>query len=371
MNTPIRLKRAISVQGWHVTGTIAFATKREWEPALLKLAVQHGSLTAEVVVSELLGGRSGVARRLLDICTRLGLLEVQRQAWVPTQAGRAAAQTGLVLVPERGTWTLWAAEDPLLPSPIVAAAPWKEPSAYDERTRDARRSIQELPHWLIAAIGTVVEPLGGKHRALRIDDLGKEARGEPADARASLGLALTITPAGARVRFTAKIDGDALDADVPAPSLSHDHAWASLLRQAGLAKQWDARRSALLTAFTEASEAERSSLVRTVCFTRPELVGLGRFDDTTVESVPLCPSSQSDAATWAKWRLVQGVKTYLLDGGLQAAYRDAAAPFGDMAPGCPPRVELASHARGDARPPPQFWRLQAPTDWSLDGRRPQ
>ena len=72
MRTPIKLQRSLTLQGWRVTGTIAFATKREWEPAVLKLAVQHGALTPEIVVSELLGGRSGVARRLLDVCARLG-----------------------------------------------------------------------------------------------------------------------------------------------------------------------------------------------------------------------------------------------------------------------------------------------------------
>ena len=80
MNTPITLQRTVAIEGWRVTGTIAIATRREWEPALLKLAVQHGDLTSDVVAAELLGGRSSVARRLLELCRRLGLLAEQRGA---------------------------------------------------------------------------------------------------------------------------------------------------------------------------------------------------------------------------------------------------------------------------------------------------
>ncbi len=107
MSAPIVLCRDLELWGYRVVGTIAFATRREWEPSLLKLAVQHGAATPDLVVRELLGGRTGVARRLLDVCTGLGLLERRTDAWVATPAGRAAAESGSVLIPERGTWTAW------------------------------------------------------------------------------------------------------------------------------------------------------------------------------------------------------------------------------------------------------------------------
>lgn len=368
MNTPIKLQRELTIRGWRVTGTIAFATKREWEPAVLKLAVQYGQLTPEIVVSDLLGGRSAVARRLLDICTRLGLLEVQRYVWIPTAAGRATAESGLVLLPERGTWTLWACEDLLLRSAIIGVLPWREPPAFEEKGKDTHRPITKLPPWLVAAVGHPCEPLTGEHRAMRIDDLGKEQKGEAVEEQHKLRLTLTIAPAGARLRVTGILEGNRVDADIPAPALTHGVVWATLLKQGGLFDRWDPHRQALWVQFKDTTEAERASLERAVRFERPELPTAGRFEASTVEHVPLRPWSKDDAAVWAEWRLVQGLKGYIVGDALSEAYREAAAPFEDMAPPCPPRAALAERLRGPARPPPRYWRLQAPADWSLDER---
>jgi hypothetical protein len=369
MNTPILLQRSTAVRGWRVTGSIALATRRDWEPALLKLAVAHGRVTVDTVVAELLGGRSPIARRLLDVCARLGLLERDRGAWTATEAGRIAAQTGVVLVPERGTWTLWVAEDPLLASPIVAVTPWREPSAYDERGKNVRRSVQPLPAVLTSTIGVVIEPPSGRRRAVRIDDLGTEARGELADEQASLKVTLTIAPASVRVHVAGTIEGAQVDAEEPAPDLSHEQAWLALLRRAGMERQWDTHRGALWVSFKDTSAPERTSMTRAIGFSRPTLDRLGTFDDAEVAGVPLRPKSPSDATEWAEWRLVRGITTYLPDDALAEAYRAAAQPFEDIAAPCPSRHELALRARGVDRPSPQYWRLQAPADWSILGRR--
>ncbi|MBI4702786.1 MAG: hypothetical protein HY744_16830 [Deltaproteobacteria bacterium] len=368
MKAPIILQRSLVLQGWRVAGTVAFSTRREWEPAVLKLAVQHGALTPEMVASDLLGGRLGMARRLVDVCIRLELLERTSPACLPTAAGRQTAETGMVLVPERGTWTVWGCEDPLLSSPIVAVEPWREPSAKDERGKDTRRVFAKLPQWLTATLARECEPLGGDHRALRIDDLGKEQKGEAVDGARTLRLTLAIELADARVRITGDLGGEPIDADVAAPKLSHDAAWTTLLQQAGLASGWDAHRRALWVAFKETSEPERSTLKRAVRLARPELSGVGCFDDTTIEEVPLRPRSKSDAAEWAEWRLVHEIGGYAIGDALEVAYRKAVASFEDMAPPCPSRAALAERLRGTDRPPPTYWRLQAPADWALDGR---
>lgn len=369
MNSPITLERTLTVVGWRVTGTIAVAAKREWEPALLKLAVQRGVLTPEVVVGELLGGRSGIARRLLGICQRLGLLmEERRGSWVATEAGKTTARTGVVLVPERGTWTVWGATDAILAHAIVAVAPWREPSAFDERGKDARRSIQGLPAWLTQAIGTPVDLLGGQHRAVRIDDLGKAMRGEPVDAGASLRATLSVTPAGSRLHVAGTLDGIEVAADVPPPAVTYEEAWSAILHRAGLEHRWDGHRGALWVAFSETSAAERSGMTRALRVERPEVGRLGQFADVVVDPVPLRPWSKDDAAAWGEWRLMQGVKDYVSDEALAAAWDAAVAPFADLATPCPTRSELAARARGSDRPPPAYWRLQAPADWSMLGR---
>jgi hypothetical protein len=368
MKTPIKLQRSLVLQGWRVTGTIAFATKREWEPAVLKLAVQRGELTSAVVVSELLGGRTGVARRLLDICTGLGLLEYRHPAWVPTAAGHAAATSGRVLLPERGTWTLWGCDDPLLPDPIVAVLPWKEPPAYEERSRDVARPITALPPWLIRTTGQQCAPLAGKYRSVRVDELGKEQKGEAVAERPSLRLTLTVAPNEARVRVTGLLGEERVDAEVPPPRLTHEQVWTTLLQRAGLADRWDPQRRALLEAFNATTASERSTVERVVRVEHPELAGAGRFETAAIDHVPLRPRSKADAAEWAEWRLVQSLQSYLIGDTLESAYREAAKPFVDLAPSCPPRDVIAARLRGLERPPPAYWRVQAPSDWSLAGR---
>ena len=366
MKTTITLQRRPSVVGWRVTGTMALAAKREWEPAVLRLAVDRGGITPELVVHELLGGRAPVARRLLHICVHLGLLERKDRELVPTTAGRNAAETGLVLLPERGTWTVWIGEDPLLPAPIVAVAPWREPSAMDERGKDVRRSIAKLPTLLTGAIGRVVEPLAGEHGAIRVDDLGGEQKGERVPELPQILLTLSLSPKGARVRITGNLEGQRLDADVPPPPVTHRDALTALLRQAGLSDRWDAHRDILWCRFGEADDGERASLERAVRCEHPELPGAGRFDATTLEHVPLRPWSEADAAAWAEWRLVHDLDDHAVGDKLAARYRTAAAPFADLAPPCPPRAAIAGRLRGSDRPPPTYWRLQGPADWALD-----
>lgn len=368
MNPPITLKRALRVEGWRVTGTIAVAAKREWEPAVLKLAVQRGEITHDLIVRELLGGRAAVARRLIEICGRLGLLEQRRGAWVPTDAGRETAKSGVVLVPERGTWTVWGTTDALLASPIVAVTPWKEYSVREERDKAPHRAIRALPTWLTRAIGTPVQLLGGQQRAIRIDDLGKTARGERVDTPAMLQATLEVTPAGNRLRIAGKFDEVDVAADAPVSSIAYDQAWSALLRHAGLERQWDPHRHSLGVAFKDTSAAERSAMSRVLRIEQPALEGLGSFDDVVIEPVPLRPWSKPDAAAWGEWRLMQSVKSYLSDQALGEAWRAAVAPFEDMAPACPTRLELTQRARGPDRPPPTYWRLQAPADWSMLGR---
>ena len=75
------------------------------------------------------------------------------RVFVPTEAGQQAIDTGEVFVPEDGAWTLWASDDPLLPSPVLRIEPWNEPSAYDEIAGDKRENARErqyvaLPEWL-------------------------------------------------------------------------------------------------------------------------------------------------------------------------------------------------------------------------------
>lgn len=372
MKSSIRLERTIALQQWRVSGTLAVSIKREWEPAVLKLAAQHEWLTPQIVVQDLLGGRQGIARRLLDICTGLGLLEAKGQRWWATEAGRQAAATGLVLLPERGLWTLWTAEDPLLRHAVVAVSRWTgEPSAYEERGRDVQRSFKGLPVALTSAIGRVLDVPGGPLRAIRIDDLGKIPRGEPIETTAKVRITWTVDPLETRCRLEGRVEDQPIDAELPPPGHTHEQVWRSLLRDAGLEPQWDSRRRVLRVPFKDTTEVERSRMARALRIEAPRLDGVGRFDDTTVDPVELRARSPEDATVWARWRFSRALTTYATDDAIEEAYGRAAEPFEGMAGPCPSRAELVRLARGDGRPPPSFWWLQAPMDWSLEKRSPQ
>ncbi|MBK9126176.1 MAG: hypothetical protein IPM13_00025 [Phycisphaerales bacterium] len=61
-----------------------------------------------------------VAKRLLRICRDLQLVTDNFEGL--TDQGVAAAKTGRVLQPDKGEWSLWTAEDPLLLFPIIGVA---------------------------------------------------------------------------------------------------------------------------------------------------------------------------------------------------------------------------------------------------------
>ena len=373
MKSPIRLERTVPVQAWRVKATIALARKREWEPAVLALAKERGALTPELVVEEMLGGRRGVARRLLDICERLGLFEERHGEWRLTGEGRIAAETGEIFAPELGLWTIWLAEDPLLPHPVLAVSRWEEePSAYDERRGDRKdqgRSITALPGSLKGVVGRLLDIPSGKLRSLRMEDL-HEARGERVESPGRVRLTWTIAPDGARCRLTGN-EGVPVDADLPAPAWTHEEAWESILRHAKLESQWDPRRRTLSVPFRGTSDEERSRLVRTLRVARPAFEDLGIFDDTKIDGVGLFPQATGDAVEWARWRLFRALNSYADDATIREAFRQAAEPFEGMAGPCPSRTDLARIARGEGPPPPSYWWLTAPHDWSFETRRNQ
>ncbi|MEZ4299110.1 MAG: hypothetical protein R3B70_29445 [Polyangiaceae bacterium] len=368
MKSPVRLERALRLQQWRTSATLAVATKRDWEPAVLKLAQQFPTLTAGIVSDNLLNGRQGLARRLLDICVDLRLLDSGRDGFRATDAGRMAAETGIVLVPQRGTWSFYIADDPLLLHPVVAAFPWNEPTAVDDRRKDAERSFEPLPSVLKECLDRNLDIPAGPLRALRIDDLGVSRRGERVVTTDKARIVWTLAPGDARCRLTGRVEGHAIDADLPPPPRTHEQVWQSLLASSGWEPHWDPRRRALLVAFNDTVDSERSQLHRSLPIADPRIDALGRFDATRVEQVRLHPRSPDDATTWARWRFMNGLRPYPTDAMISETYLRAAEPFDGLAAPCPPRAELVRHARTKDRPPPQFWWLQAPLDWFTSDR---
>jgi hypothetical protein len=366
----MNLQRTVEVRCWRVIGQVAKAAKRaELMPVLLR-ARERGETDAGDVAGHLLfesSSRRVVAQRLLQIAEMYGLLEQRDRRYRLTEAGETALTTKQVFVPEHGTWTVWASDDPLLAAPILRVEPWVEPTAYDEvwgkeRDNARERPFEKLPRWVRDAVGVVATPLVGG-APLRVDQL--EADGEVADPETTLRATWDVT--GARLRVDGTLGGARVNAAVDAPDISADAVWTQLLQAEGLWSQWDASARALRVSFEEASAGERESLVRAVTFRRPDIASLGPFDATTVEGIALRARSAQDAARWAEWRLRARVRDYATTERFSAWTAEAVAPFSEFHPPTPTRQALADAAwrTGTDRPTPSAWHLVAAEDWRL------
>lgn len=369
MKPPINLSRRVAVTPWHVQAKVALAAQREWEPAVLRMIADERSVTADRVAEHLLAGRTSVAKRLLGTCESLGLArEVSRGAFELTEDGARAAETGEILIPEDGTWTLWHSLDRMLPSSVVALEPFQEPSTVADVQRSKRsppmRKFVRLSDAVRGLRGQTVAILHGDHRRVRFDELRPQGE-EAAEAypHLTLELALSATHASARVRGT--LNRTPIDLGLPPTGPSHDDAWTALLSAAGMMDRWDESAGVLRVGFAETSIDERKTFARDLAVRRPTIGAWGTFDDTVIKGVRLAPATPADAEAWATWRLLQAVQSTATRERFADWSRTAAAPFGVPSPPTPDRATLAKLARDEGRPTPTYWRLQAAEDWNL------
>lgn len=369
MSLNINLKRSLSVSCWRVVGQVARASKRaELIPILLRVRDQ-GQGNAEDIASHLFfeaRSRKVVAERLLRIATTYKLLSESRGWFSITDEGRAAIESEQVFVPEHGTWTIWASEDPLLGSRVLRVEAWQEPSAYDEvwgKERDAERNFERLPGWLSEVVGHIQRPCAGDGHSLRVDEL--EAQGEVVSAEA--GLTIEWSVSSGHLRVTGTLGGRKIHTDLDPPARSSSGVWQELLQHEGLWPTWDETRGALLVGFEDTEAAERESMARTLRIERPRLDGLGSFDAISVGGVGLAARSQPDAQRWAKWRLESRIQDYATQRRMEEWAQAAAAPFTDHRIDLPSRGDLAREAWSarEELPSPRTWHLVAAEDWRL------
>jgi hypothetical protein len=371
----IKLERAIDVRCWRVIGQVAKAARRaELIPVLLR-ARERGETDDGDLAEHLLfeaGSRRVVAQRLLQIASYYGLLAEENRRYRLTEQGQTALTTKQIFVPEHGTWTIWASNDPLLATPVLRVEPWKEPHAGEEAPKkhtDAlekrRARMKRLPPWVVPAPGKplgVLQPeVGGA--PLRIDQV--EAEGEEVDLETTLRATWDVS--GARLRVNGILGEANVDTAIDAPAIGAAAVWPQLLHAEGLLSRWDASEEALRIGFDEATPGERESMVRAVVFKRPNIPSFGAFDPATVEGVALRARTPQDAARWAEWRLRMRVRDYATTERFSTWTTEAVAPFPEFQPATPTRRALA-HAEWPGptdRPTPSAWHLVAAEDWRL------
>ena len=404
MSNNIILERSVPVRCWHVLGKVAKTRKRPELMPVLHRAREIGGTDAHDLAEHLLfepRSRRVVAERLLHITHTYGLVKKKEHepgAWsirgskdpfpltfLPfpsalgrspspyegihgkeerngvfalTEAGETAIDTGEVLVPEYGTWSILESEDPLLPFRILRIDPWRSDKVRAKEHASDRRLV---PDWLRDVAGKPVKPAAQYATVVRIDEL--EGQAEAVDG----GLRLRWSVGEGRLQLTGTLDGKQVSSELEAPPMSLDQIRFTLLEQQALIERWDMDRQKLRVTFKETNDTEREAMSKDLEFDSLMIPGYGRFESLTITGVSIMAESAADAQAWAEWRLEARIREYATTERYERWRKKAAAPFGRHEVELPTRTELLreSWKPGTTRPEPRAWHLAAAEDWNL------
>ncbi|TKC98027.1 hypothetical protein [Polyangium fumosum] len=334
----------------------------------------------------LLGFPQIVGVRLVRVCEELGLLHRKDERIVGlTPEGERVAEGGepRVFIPQLGAWAFFWAEDPLLLQPLLRVEPWKEPTAHAEaeerrrrwksREQETQRPIKQTPRALLELCDAqgmrapLELPATQDGRPIRLVSLDKNA--EIVEAEGELAVEIAFLPGATEgsLRLRGSVAGKNVDQRMPAlAGWDHARVFWELLRHNQIADLWNAQTGKLRIPFRslQREEARKTFRLR-LPFKGPEISGLGRFEDMSVEGIPIEPASQEDAQRWFEWLLVdRAAETQWPE-----LYTRNTTELGALFPGftlrAPAQGDLAHSIRGTERPRPAFWHLQATID--LDG----
>ncbi len=375
----IELTRTVPVHIYNIVGEVGFAQRRDELRAVMQLGVeQGGELTAQQLCQRLLAGKPDVVGlRLLTVCERLGLVEwttktPRRDSGARlTDAGREVAEGGDVFVPERGTWTIWVAEDPLVPEVerLLRLESFREPTAYDEMygKKDKDKSPQqretvELPKWVQEACNVYGKLAWGDGRAISMNEL--EPRAEPGGTD-QLTLTLRVAPGEVpTVHLRGALQGQQREYELPeAPAPDFEETWRYCL--GSKARDWDGSR--LAVPFNVLDDEERASFERNIGFERWSHPTHGSFGRFGVPHVPLRPASDLDASLWANWLLAYQTQSYVRRADYDSHCEQVRRTFTGYRLQLMTQEQLATSLRKTSgeRPSRKYWYQQAPLDWAL------
>jgi len=386
----IVLRRTIGVRCALVQGKVAFAEKRSAEHAAVVWAAERLSAGLEARTEQLcdpaargplLGLSPVVGRRLGRICEELGLLRLERErvAQLTPEGERVAASADpRVFVPQLGVWLLFWSDDPLLPQPLLRVEPGQEPSAHEERlasrgrTGEVRRGFEAVPE-VIAALcdeGGERPPLElpAAMDGVPIRIVAIEPKVQLLTAKDPLSVELSFEPEGSAgsSRLQGTLGGQSVSRALPAPDgYDHGRVWGALLRSNGAGDWWNPSSGKLRMAFKALRDDARASFRLRMPFKAPEVEGLGRFEDTAVEGVPIEPGTAGDAQRWFEWLLERRAERTQWPDVFTAGVAELRGLFQGFDIRPPAQGDFARGLRGTERPRAAYWHLQAPLD--LDG----
>jgi hypothetical protein len=97
----------------------------------------------------------------------------------------------------------------------------------------------------------------------------------------------------------------------------------------------------------------------------PSIPGLGQFEDTIVDKIPIEPATSADAQRWFEWLLAHRAEHTQWPEVYTQGVADLSQRFPDFRLQIPSQGDFARQVRGNDRPTAAYWHLQAPLD--LDG----
>jgi len=359
-------QRTLNIQRYRIIAEVARTQKRDELYAVLLLAQERRHVSAKMVADELLGNRpETVGKRLIQICVRLQLLvEQEYNYYVLTESGQTALKKEKIFIPERGTWEIWVTDDPLWASALIQIKPFNETQARNEiknqkELKERCQDMQDIPNWLVKKLqGQIITPLADDRNAeYRFDELTE--KGElvvTPDANITATLSIGDT---SDLLFTGKVVNKECRYQEQHP-MTFQSAWHQILQQQNWLTRWRTQQEVLDVSYQDLSEQERASFHKDYPISKPYLTDLDRFDDTTINNVPIAPATQQDANHWAYWLLERDTNQYVLKGDFETMQNKVTEFFPDYKITFPEQRHFAQQLR-----PRAYWYLQAPLDWQI------
>lgn len=355
----------------HRSAVFAEMAKLERRPELGALCraaqAAQGRIDPALVQTVLPGVSSGGAWNVVDWCKMLGLVD-NRGAL--TRSGEEVARDGDAPVPEQGVFELWHVDHPLLGRRILHAAPLRidRDVHFDE--------LAPLPSEPQA--NTTFRSVVGPERFVLRKLLG------------SGGLAASRDQSSCQVRWTIhflkeqetfRLEGQLEVGDTLRP-IQHEPERAGIdvasLREAiawehfGQLGAWKPAERRLCISYSKLSDAEKETFKKAIAIGSLSIPGKGRYNNVTLEDVPIGPPSRGDAQPWAVWRLerkLAKMPSYVTRGELRQTFtsRVEKTPLEAFAPELPAHETLLQQRSADAR---SLFQLAAPVDLSPEPAGP-
>lgn len=363
------LTSSIPVERFAVFAEMACLERRPELGMLCRAARDNDNeITAAVVQSVLPGVTEAGAYNIIQWC---GLLELCDRRGGLTALGEDVADTDEAPVPEQGVYDCWMVSHPVLGRRLLAVD--RLAPSRDQRF-DLIKPLR-LPPDLGVTFSSVRDP------AQRFI-----VRALPTNHQ-QVGVVRQSTRATCRFRwtldFTVEQDSWHLDGTIESTQggmvpIEHGaeaegldvwavaHVWGrGPLAQYG---RWLPQPRQLAVAFSDISSEEQETFRKSIELTEAEVPGKGRYQQVSLEDVPICPRSAEDAQDWAMARL----RTRLSDSRRYRSRSEVRQLFAGLVEGTPleqHRPVLPSHSdlvadervRNDDE---LFWSLVAPVDLS-------